>query len=110
MSDQGIPNYDFTRGQSFYDLEVEVDPTNDDIVYLGGINWHRSSDGGANWSQITKWCTSCFGMGVLPVAVIHADQHGLYFRPGNNNQAIVVSDGGVAFSSDSDPYESTRLR
>ena len=96
----GMPATDFTRGQSFYDLEVEVDPTNDDIVYLGGINWHRSSDGGANWSQITKWCTSCFGMGVLPVAVVHADQHGLYFRPGNNNQAIVVSDGGVAFSSD----------
>ena len=39
-------------------------------------------------------------MGVLPVAVVHADQHGLYFRPGNNNQAIVVSDGGVAFGSD----------
>ena len=98
-AETGMPATDFTRGQSGYDLEVEVDPTNDDIVYLGGINWHRSSDGGANWSQITKWCPSCFGMGSLPVAVVHADQHGLYFRPGNNNQAIVVSDGGVAFSS-----------
>ena len=31
--------------------------------------------------------------------MIHADQHGLYFRPGNPNQAIVVNDGGVAYVS-----------
>ena len=30
---------------------------------------------------------------------MHADQHGLYFRPSSPNEAIVVNDGGVAYSS-----------
>ena len=35
----------------------------------------------------------------LNCSLVHADQHGLYFRPGNPNQAIVVNDGGVAYAS-----------
>ena len=53
-ADTSISSTDFTRNQSFYDLEIEVDPNNDDIVYAGGINWHRSSDGGQNWDQIVN--------------------------------------------------------
>ena len=98
-SDQGIPNYDFTRGQSFYDLEIEVDPTNDDILYVGGIDWFRSQNGGTSWSQITRWSQFNPGLFGKPYSVIHADQHGLYFKPGDPNKAIVVNDGGVAYSS-----------
>ena len=96
--DTGIPETDFTRGQSNYDLEIEVDPNDDDIVYAGGIDWFRSSDGGSNWNQISKWSNNnnLFGS---PVSILHADQHGLYFRPGNSNQAVVVNDGGVAYAS-----------
>ena len=90
-----IPVTDFTRGQAFYDLEVEVDPTDDDIVYVGGINWYKSLDGGSTWNQMSDWN----GTPADPYSTIHADQHGLYFRPGNNNQAVVVNDGGVAFVS-----------
>lgn len=96
--DTDIPATDFTRGQSFYDLEIEVDPNDDDIIYAGGIDWFRSSDGGSNWNQISKWSNNnnLFGS---PVSILHADQHGLYFRPGNSNQAVVVNDGGVAYAS-----------
>ncbi|MFQ3350110.1 MAG: hypothetical protein ACI87X_000903, partial [Candidatus Arcticimaribacter sp.] len=97
-SDQGIPNYDFTRGQSFYDLEIEVDPTNDDILYVGGIDWFRSQNGGTSWSQITKWSNNP-NLNTLSCSAVHADQHGLYFKPGDPNKAIVVNDGGVAYSS-----------
>ena len=90
-----IPANDFTRGQAFYDLEVEVDPSNDNIVYVGGIDWHVSTDGGSTWDQMTRWNSSL----IRNYSVVHADQHGLYFRPGNNNQAVVVNDGGVAFVS-----------
>ena len=96
----GMSTTDFTRGQSFYDLEIEVDPTDDDIVYAGGINWHRSDDGGATWEQITKWNNSASWFpNVTAISVSHADQHGLYFRPNNPDQAVVVNDGGVAYSS-----------
>ena len=105
-ADNSISATDFTRNQSFYDLEIEVDPSNDDIVYVGGINWHRSQNGGQNWSQITKWSDNP-SMNVLNISKVHADQHGLYFRPGNNNQAVVVSDGGVAFSSSLSTASST---
>ena len=107
-AENGMSATDFTRGQSFYDLEIEVDPNNDDIVYAGGINWHRSQDGGSNWSQITKWNNSSFWFpSSLNISVVHADQHGMYFRPGNSNQAIVVSDGGVAYSSSLSTASST---
>ena len=96
----GMPADDFTRGQSSYDLEIEVDPTNDDIVYAGGINWHRSDDGGTTWEQITKWNNfSSWFPNVTNISVTHADQHGLYFRPNDSDQAVVVNDGGVAYSS-----------
>ena len=98
-ADTSISSTDFTRNQSFYDLEIEVDPNNDDIVYVGGINWHRSSDGGQNWDQISKWSNNP-NMNTLNVSEVHADQHGLYFRPNNSNQAIVVNDGGLAYCSD----------
>ena len=97
--DTEIPATDFTRGQSFYDLEIEVDPSDDSVVYVGGIDWFRSADGGTNWSQITKWSNNN-DLGSLNVSEIHADQHGLYFRPGLQNQAIIVNDGGVAYCSD----------
>jgi VCBS repeat-containing protein len=96
----GMSPTDFTRGQSFYDLEIEVDPTDDDIVYAGGINWHRSNDGGTTWEQITKWNNSnAFFPNVTNISVSHADQHGLYFRPNAPDQAVVVNDGGVAYST-----------
>ena len=97
-ADTGIPDQDFTRGQSGYDLEIEVDPTNDNIVYVGGIDWFRSQNGGTSWSQITKWSNNN-NLAALNCSLVHADQHGLYFRPSSPNEAIVVNDGGVAYSS-----------
>ena len=97
-ADTGIPDQDFTRGQAYYDLEIEVDPTNSDIVYVGGIDWFRSQNGGTSWSQISKWSNNN-NLAALNCSLVHADQHGLYFRPGSPNQAIVVNDGGVAYAS-----------
>ena len=97
-ADTGIPDQDFTRGQSYYDLEIEVDPTNNDILYVGGIDWFRSQNGGSSWSQITKWSNNN-NLAALNCSLVHADQHGFYFRRGNPNQAIVVNDGGVAYAS-----------
>ena len=98
--EDGMSPTDFTRGQSFYDLEIEVDPTDDDIVYAGGINWHRSNDGGTTWEQITKWNNSpSWFPNVTNISVSHADQHGLYFRPNAPDEAVIVNDGGVAYTT-----------
>ena len=40
---------------------------------------------------------------------VHADQHGLYFRPNDSQQAIVVNDGGLAFVGSSDRFKHTKF-
>ncbi len=97
--DNGIPADDFTRGQSFYDLVIEMDPNNDDIVYLGGIDLFRSSNGGQSYEQISKWSNNN-NLSNLPVSFVHADQHAITFRPGNSNEAIIGNDGGIFYATD----------
>jgi gliding motility-associated-like protein len=97
-ADVDISSTDFTRNQSFYDLEIEVDPNDDDIVYVGGINLFRSTNGGTSWTQISKWADKK-NMNLLNVSLVHADQHGIYFKPGDSDKGIVVNDGGVYYAS-----------
>lgn len=103
----GTSATDFCRGQAFYDLMIEVDPTNDAIVYIGGIDIHRSTNSGTSWQTISKW-SSGYPTGV---SVVHADQHAMVFRPGNANQAIFAHDGGVSYASSlsSSPSSTTAI-
>lgn len=96
--DTGQPDNDFTRGQAFYDLVIEVDPANDEHVYVGGIDSYKSTDGGANWSQYTKWSNNNV-MGSTNISRVHADQHALVFNPRNANQFIMANDGGIFFAA-----------
>jgi len=97
-ADNGIPANDFTRGQSFYDLMLAVDPTDDDIIYVGGIDMHRSADGGSSWTQISKWSNNP-NLNTLTVPFVHADIHSLIFRPGFPNEALIGTDGGVYYAT-----------
>lgn len=98
-ADLDIPPTDFARGQAFYNLMIESDPDDDNIVYTGGIDLFRSSDSGQSWEQISKWSNN-ENLNQLPISLVHADHHVMKFRPGNNNQAIFGHDGGVSFASD----------
>ena len=91
---QGTNSSDFTNGQAFYDLIVQVDPNNPNTVIIGGIDLFRSTDGGNNWSQISQWARNC---NTLPV--VHADQHNLMFFPGSSTELISTNDGGIYYSS-----------
>ncbi|MBP6039392.1 MAG: T9SS type A sorting domain-containing protein [Flavobacterium sp.] len=91
-ADSGV-GPDFTRGQAFYDLMLEVDPNNDQIVYTGGIDLFKSTDGGASWNQFSHWYGS-FGF-----QEVHADQHGMAFAPGSSTRMIFGNDGGVYYSN-----------
>ncbi|NER13142.1 T9SS type A sorting domain-containing protein [Leptobacterium flavescens] len=97
-ADNGISANDFTRGQAFYDLMIEADPNNDNIVYVGGIDLFRSTNSGSSWTQISKWSNNP-GLNTLNVPLVHADQHAMTFRPGNSNQAVFGNDGGIYYAS-----------
>jgi subtilisin-like proprotein convertase family protein len=102
-ADTGIPTEDFTRGQDFYDLMIEIDPTDDDIVYVGGIDLFRTIHGAntdlANeWEQISKWSNNN-NLSGLSCSLVHADQHAFTFRPDANNEAVIGCDGGVYYAN-----------
>ncbi|MFK2819443.1 T9SS type A sorting domain-containing protein [Flavobacteriaceae sp. LMIT009] len=98
-ADLGIPATDFTRGQAFYDLEIEADAS--DNLIIGGINLFRSTDNGATWSQISKWANNA-NMNLLSVSLVHADQQAIVFRPGagNGNKLAFGTDGGIYYTDD----------
>ena len=81
-----------TRSQAWYDLVIASDPTNADIIYTGGINIWKSTDGGTTMNCVAHWT----GSGGL--AAVHADQHVLEFSPFTNN-IYSGNDGGIHISS-----------
>ena len=91
--DPGISAGDFTRGQAFYDLMLEVDPTDDDIVYAGGIDAFKSSNQGIAWDQLTHW------YGGFGRQYMHADQHAATFATNDTNKMLFSNDGGIFYSS-----------
>ena len=76
-------------GQAGYSMSFAVDPTNPNVLYGGGLDVYKSTDGGNNWTQITDGLSSS-------VPYMHVDQHGIEFAGGN---VIFSNDGGVFFSN-----------
>jgi hypothetical protein len=83
----------FTRSQAWYDLILAVHPTNPWLVLVGGIDIHRSTDSGTTWTGISHW------YGGFSKPYVHADQHGMAYRPGNSNEVLFSNDGGLHFST-----------
>ncbi|MTI20307.1 PKD domain-containing protein, partial [Fulvivirga sp. RKSG066] len=86
---------DFTRGQAWFDLILAVYPNDPNSVIAGGIDLHRTTDGGTSWEPLSYWTGRCDDY-------VHADQHQIVFKQGSNNEAIFGNDGGVFYSSELD--------
>ncbi|MFI1744511.1 PA domain-containing protein [Thalassobellus sediminis] len=91
--DTGIDQNDFTNGQGYYNLTIEVDPTNDAIVYAGGIDLFRSSDSGNTWVQIAEYYSS------TGLSEVHPDHHAFVFDPSDPTKAVNGNDGGVYYAT-----------
>ncbi|MGB8650171.1 MAG: hypothetical protein WCD35_05865 [Mycobacteriales bacterium] len=80
--------------QCTYDNVVETDPTNPDVVFVGGMyNYglasggvYRSLDGGATWQSLGY--------------DLHPDFHALALQPGSTGHVVLGNDGGVWDSPD----------
>jgi len=97
------PSNDFTNGQGYYDLVIEVDPSNDDILYLGGIDLFKSTDGGNSWVQISSYYGSAG-------SDIHPDQQGMAILPQDPSKILFANDGGVAYSYNGGALISPRIK
>jgi photosystem II stability/assembly factor-like uncharacterized protein len=82
-----------SRGQGFYDLAMEISPTNANVMFVGGINAWRTTNNGSSWVLSAHWT----GAGGAPW--VHADHHYFKFHP-TQNRLYSTHDGGIARSTD----------
>lgn len=77
-----------TGGQAWYDMALVADPNNADIIYAGGVDIWKSSNGGTTWQINAHWYGGC------GKPAVHADQHIFTFNP-LNNKIYAGNDGGI---------------
>ncbi|MEP3379955.1 MAG: hypothetical protein ABJO28_05195 [Maribacter dokdonensis] len=76
-SNKGLVN------RPFYYTNIELDPTNPDIVYSNANPLLKSTDGGKSWTMMS---------------VPHGDNHDIWLNPNNPDLLIQCNDGGANVS------------
>lgn len=89
-------NTNFIERQGWYDLAITVNPADSNEVFMGAVDMFSTTNGGTTISKRSFWNPS-FG---AVDRYIHADHHGYFFSPFNNDHLYIVSDGGVTKSED----------
>jgi hypothetical protein len=75
-----------TRGDVLpYYTNIDADPNNADIVYVGTESYYKSTDAGRTWATVTT---------------PHGDNHDLWINPRNSAIMIQSNDGGANVSLD----------
>ncbi|MCA9926900.1 MAG: hypothetical protein KC419_00430, partial [Anaerolineales bacterium] len=98
FSDCGYGPDDVFYNQGWYDNIIAVDPTDENVVWAGGIDLFRSNNGGQDWDLGSYW----WGNKSHPLYV-HADQHIITFHPnynGTTNTTMFVGNDGGIFRTD----------
>jgi hypothetical protein len=84
-----------SRDQTFYDLCIEVDPNNAEVIMTGGINIWRSTNGGTTMVNETFWKDN----EAAANSYVHADVHNITYHPDNSNRVFACTDGGIGLSN-----------
>ncbi len=75
--------------QCFYDNVIVVDPTDENLVYYGGVSFYRSQNGGQSWNDLAA------------PSSMHPDFHAIAVNASAQSKQIYVgNDGGVWSSLD----------
>ena len=111
-ADTGIPDHDFTRGQSFYDLILQVKPDDENYLFAGGIDLFYSENAAQDPTTGTdmEWTQAAHWRGSHTYPFLHADQHEIIFNPSNYNEVIIGNDGGIYICEDLSTVISTEDR
>jgi PKD repeat protein len=75
-------------GQAWYDLDIACDPNDADVIFAGGVNCFKSSNGGVTWQISSHWWGDC------GVPSVHADLHVLEYNP-VDGKLYAGNDGGI---------------
>jgi photosystem II stability/assembly factor-like uncharacterized protein len=82
------------RARPFYFHYVDVNPKNENDLWVGAVQQYRSTDGGKTFQT---------------VSTPHSDNHGIWFNPDNPEYAIQSNDGGANVTRDGGRTWSTIL-
>lgn len=87
-----ISSTDICGYQGWYCKGMAFMPGNQNVFLAGGVNMYKSTDGGANYSQISdmNWGPQ----------YMHSDVHDIVVNPQNPYSIFVVTDGGLVRSWD----------
>ncbi len=86
--------------QGSYNMMISVHPSNEDIVYLGGTNLYRSTDGFSSTNNIA-WIGGYNNINdITDYPGHHPDQHELLFFAGSSSKVVSAHDGGLSISED----------
>lgn len=89
-----ISNNSGLVNRPFYYLNVELDPTNPDIVFSNANPLLKSIDGGKSWKRMS---------------VPHGDNHDIWLNPNNPDILIQANDGGANVSQNGGKSWSTQF-
>ncbi|MEP3208856.1 MAG: T9SS type A sorting domain-containing protein [Maribacter sp.] len=87
--------------QGAYNMVIKVHPTNPDLIFLGGTNLYRSTDGFTTPIGAESWIggyNTTNDITLYPNQ--HPDQHNLVFLPSDPNRAVSSHDGGLSLTDD----------
>lgn len=95
--EQGVSGNASFSSQGGYDLIVKVKPDNPDVVWIGGTNLYRSTDGGQSFVRVGGYKEPS---NYSSFENSHSDMHSISFYPNNPNAMINGNDGGLSKSMD----------
>jgi photosystem II stability/assembly factor-like uncharacterized protein len=73
------------RQRAWYYTRIYADTEDQDVVYVVNVRYHKSKDGGKNFSMYNA---------------PHGDHHDLWIAPENSKRMIIADDGGAQVSYD----------
>lgn len=74
------------NNRAMYYSQIRVDPSNSEIVYTGGAQFYKATDGGKTFRTVQ--------------GIIHTDNHAIWVDPKNGNHVMIGNDGGLDVTYD----------
>lgn len=89
MNSYDLDGVFYTYG--YYFAEMEVTPSNPDVIYIYGVPMLKSKDGGVTWHRLDT---------LRGERDIHVDHHSVWVNPNDAQHILLGNDGGLYQSYD----------